>query len=138
MSARQPIRFVTVGAAGYAANVAMFTALHAADVPYVTASVIAYLIANALMYVANRHFTFGAASTGFWSGFLRYGLVGMLVAALNAATLAALVRVAGLAPTPGAAISVILITPVAFVLFRRIVFSDPPSGRSLTAAPPAT
>jgi putative flippase GtrA len=90
------------------------------------------------MYVANRHFTFGAASTGFWSGFLRYGLVGMLVAALNAATLAALVRVAGLAPTPGAAISVILITPVAFVLFRRIVFSDPPSGRSLTAAPPAT
>src|SRR5688500_8630572 len=122
MTARQPMRFVAVGAAGYAVNVALFAALHAGNMAYVPASVIAYLMSNALMYIANRQFTFGATSTGFWGGYLRYGLAGLLVAALNAATLTVLVRVAGVPPPPGAALSVLLITPVAFLLIRRCAF----------------
>lgn len=131
MNARQPIRFVTVGATGYVVNLALFAVLHEGDLPYVAASVIAYLVSNALMYVANRHFTFGAESVGLWGGYLRYGLVGLFVAAINAATLAILVNVAGLSPTFGAALSVLLGTPVAFVLIRRFAFGSADLGRHL-------
>ena len=123
MTTRQPIRFVAVGAAGYVFNLALFAVLHVRDVSCVAGSVIAYLASNALMYIANRHVTFGAASVGFWGGYLRYGLVGLFVAALNAATLAVLVSAAGLSATVGAALSVLLVTPVAFVLIRRFAFA---------------
>ena len=131
MTARQPIRFVAVGTAGHVVNLALFAVLHESNVPHVTASVVAYLVSNALMYLANRHLTFSAESIGFWSGYLRYGLIGVIVAGLNAAILAILVNVAGLSPTVGAGLSVLLITPIAFVLIRRFAFGFADSRRDL-------
>lgn len=92
-----------------------------------TASVLAYLASNALMYLGNRYFTFRLGHEGFWSAYLRYMLVGALVVGLNAGLLAALVEGTGIDPRLGQAISLLLITPVAFVLFKRWTFRLEPA-----------
>jgi putative flippase GtrA len=120
--AGQPIRFLVVGAAGYVVNLAIFAALIALEVEYVTASIVSYLVSNALMYLGNRYFTFRLGHDGFWSAYLRYILVGMVVVALNALVLAALVEGTGIDPRIGQAISLLVVTPVAYVLFKRWTF----------------
>jgi putative flippase GtrA len=124
MSARiaQPAKFVLVGAAGYAVNLLAFAWLYSLGTPYVQGSILAYLISNALMYLGNRYFTFRLDNHGFWGAYSRYLLVGCVVAGLNAALLAALVEGAGLDARAGQAISLLLVTPVAFVLFKRWTF----------------
>jgi putative flippase GtrA len=121
-AAAQPARFVLVGAGGYLVNLGVFALLHDAEVPYVANAVVSYGIANALMYLGNRYFTFRLGNEGFWSAYLRYLLVGVVVAALNAALLTLLVEGAGLDSRVGVAISLLLVTPVAFVLFKRWTF----------------
>ncbi len=120
--AAQPARFLVVGAAGYGINLATFAALVAADVGYVLASVISYLVSNALMYLGNRYFTFRLGNDGFWSAYARYLLVGLGVVALNAAVLALLVEGAGLDETLAQALSLLAVTPAAFVMFKRWTF----------------
>jgi putative flippase GtrA len=126
-TAAQPVKFLLVGAAGYGLNLLVFAGLHEASVPYAAASVAAYLIANAFMYAGNRYFTFGLGHDGFWRGYLRYLLVGLVVAALTASILALLVEVAGLPPTPGQALALLVVTPVAFGLIKRWTFQLGPS-----------
>jgi dolichol-phosphate mannosyltransferase len=118
----QPLKFLLVGASGYVVNLAVFAGLYAIGVPYVPASILSYAFANALMYLGNRYFTFRLGHEGFWSAYLRYMLVGMVVVGLNAAILAALVEGTGIDARLGQAISLLLITPVAFVLFKRWTF----------------
>jgi putative flippase GtrA/pimeloyl-ACP methyl ester carboxylesterase len=120
--AAQPLRFMGVGAAGYVATLAFFALLYGGGAPYAAASIAAYLAANALMYLGNRYFTFRLGHDGFWGAYGRYVLVGLLVAGLNASLLAVLVEQAGVCARLGQAISLLLATPVAFVLFRRWTF----------------
>jgi putative flippase GtrA len=54
-------------------------------------------------------------------------IVGAVVVALNAGILAALVQGTGIDPRLGQAISLLLITPVAFVLFKRWTFQIRPA-----------
>lgn len=122
MSVGQPARFLVVGAAGYAANVAAFAGLYELGVPYGAASVLAYLVSNLLMYVGNRYFTFRLGHAGFWGAYLRYVLVGLVVAALTAGVLAVLVEVAGVDARLGQALALLAVTPVAFVLIKRWTF----------------
>jgi len=122
VSAAQPIKFLIVGIGGYVANLGIFALIYGFGVPYIPASIISYFIANALMYFGNRYFTFGLGNDGFWSAYLRYMIVGAVVVALNAGILAALVQGTGIDPRLGQAISLLLITPVAFVLFKRWTF----------------
>lgn len=121
-AAGQPFRFLVVGAAGYLVNLAVFAALVGLDVEYVTASVISYFVSNALMYFGNRYFTFRLGHEGFWSAYARYIVVGAVVVALNAAVLALLVEGTGIDARVGQAVSLLLVTPVAFVLFKRWTF----------------
>jgi putative flippase GtrA len=121
-AAAQPARFLIVGAGGYVLNLALFALLHAKGVAYVVNSIISYFIANAVMYIGNRYFTFRLGHAGFWSAYLRYMVVGAMVAGLNAGILAALVQGTGIDSRIGVAISLLLITPVAFVLFKRWTF----------------
>ena len=107
-----------VGAGGYLANLAVFAGLHAIDTPYVPAAILSYLVANALMYLGNRYFTFRLGHEGFWAAYLRY----MVVTVLNAVILALLVEGTGIDSRLGLAISLLLITPVAYVLFKRWTF----------------
>lgn len=126
-AAAQPTKFLIVGAVGYVLNLAVFAALHSVGVAYVVNSVISYFIANAVMYVGNRYFTFRLGHDGFWSAYLRYLIVGAVVAGLNAGILAALVQGTGIDSRIGVAISLLLITPVAFVLFKRWTFRIRPA-----------
>ena len=125
--ASQPAKFLAVGTAGYAVNLLTFVALDAAGTPYAVASVLAYLVSNALMYVGNRYFTFRLGHEGFWAAYLRYVLVGLVVAGLAVAVLAFLVEFLGLDETLGQALALLVVTPVAFVLIKRWTFQLRPA-----------
>ena len=124
---RQPAKFVAVGAAGYVVNLAVFAALYALGTPYVAAAVASYFVSNVLMYLGNRYFTFRLGNDGFWAAYARYMLVGIVVVALNAAILAAIVEGTGLDARLAQAISLLLVTPVAFVLNKRWTFQLRPA-----------
>jgi putative flippase GtrA len=124
---KQPVKFVLVGAGGYVANLFAFAGLYAAGAPYLSASVAAYFLSNALMYVGNRYFTFGLDHQGFLGAYVRYVAVGIVVAALTALLLAALVEGVGVHPTLGQAVSLLLVTPLAFVLNKRWTFQLRPA-----------
>ena len=127
MSVSQPARFVLVGAGGYAVNVALFAVLYELGVPYVVDSVVSYFVSNALMYLGNRYFTFGLGHEGFWGAYARYVVVGAVVVTLNACVLALLVERGGLHATLGQGISLLLLTPVAFILNKRWTFQLEPT-----------
>jgi putative flippase GtrA len=120
--AARPARFLAVGAGGYVVNVATFALLVTAGVKYVPASAVSYLVSNALMYLGNRYFTFRLGHDGFWAAYLRYILVGLVVIAMNAAVLALLVEGVGLDETLAQALSLLAVTPPAYVLFKRWTF----------------
>jgi len=120
--AAQPLRFLTVGAGGYAVSLLAFAALYAAGTPYAIAAGATYVLSNALMYIGNRYFTFRLGHDGFWTAYARYLSVGLLVAGLNASLLTALVEGAGVDPHIGQAVALLLVTPPAFLLFKRWTF----------------
>lgn len=120
--AAQPARFLAVGAAGYVVNVATFAALVAAGVKYVFASVVSYVVSNVLMYLGNRYFTFRLGHEGFWSAYARYLLVGLVVVAMNVTVLTVLVEGLGIDETLAQALSLLIVMPPAFVMFKRWTF----------------
>ena len=123
----QPVKFVLVGAGGYVLNVCAFTALFVLGTQYAVASVSAYLLSNAAMYVGNRYFTFELSNEGFLAAYLRYALAGGIVAGLTAALLAVLVEGLGFDPRLGQALALAFVTPVAFVLIKRWTFGLQPA-----------
>ena len=120
--AAQPARFLVVGATGYGVNLLTFALLVGAGVKYVPASIVSYVVSNALMYIGNRYFTFRLGHEGFWAAYGRYLLVGVAVVAMNAAVLVVLVEGLGLDETLGQALSLLLVTPAAYVMFKRWTF----------------
>lgn len=118
----QPAKFIIIGAGGYVVNLAVFAALYRIGIPYIPGSILSYFASNALMYLGNRYFTFRLGHDGFWGAYLRYMLVGAIVAVLNAAVLALIVRGLHIDPRLGQAISLLVVTPVGFVLFKRWTF----------------
>lgn len=118
----QPAKFVVVGAGGYFMNLGIFSLLYAAHVPYLPGSILSYFLSNAAMYLGNRYLTFRLGHVGFWATYLRYMLVGGVVAGLNAGLLALAVEILHMDPRAGQALSLLLVTPVAFVLFKRWTF----------------
>jgi putative flippase GtrA len=118
----QPAKFVIVGAGGYLINLGIFAAFYELGMPYALNSVLSYFISNAFMYLGNRYFTFRLGHEGFWGAYLRYMLVGALVAGAVVGLLAILVDVAGIDPRLGQAIALLAVTPIAFVLFKRWTF----------------
>jgi putative flippase GtrA len=121
-AAAQPVKFLIVGAGGYVVNLGIFAGFLAAGLGYAPNSVLSYFLSNALMYLGNRYFTFRLGHEGFWGAYLRYMLVGGVVAGLNLGILAALVEGTGIDSRIGLAISLLLVTPAAFLLFKRWTF----------------
>lgn len=124
MSARipQPVKFVAVGTGGFLLNVAAFTLLFDLGAWYLAASVLAYLASNAAMYLGNRYFTFGLSHDGFLGAYVRYVVVGAVVAALTALLLAVLVEGLGVDPRIGQALALSVLVPLSFHLSRRFAF----------------
>src|SRR5262245_1783585 len=127
MRAAEPGKFVLVGTAGYFVNLGVFTALYGAGMSYLPASIVSYFVTNTAMYLGNRYFTFRLGHAGFWATYLRYLLTGAVVGGLAVGVLAALVEGTGIDPRLGQAISLLLITPIAFVLFKRWTFRIRPA-----------
>jgi putative flippase GtrA len=118
----QPLKFVLVGIGGFALNVLAFTLLFDLGTWYLAASVLAFMAANAAMYVGNRYFTFGLSHNGFLGAYLRYAVVGGVVAGLTALLLAGFVELLGVDPKVGQALALILLVPVSFLLSKRYAF----------------
>jgi putative flippase GtrA len=118
----QPAKFLIVGAGGYLINLGIFAAFYELGLPYAVNSVLSYFISNAFMYLGNRYFTFRLGHEGFWGAYLRYMLVGAVVAGAVVGLLAVMVDVAGIDPRLGQAIALLAVTPIAFVLFKRWTF----------------
>jgi putative flippase GtrA len=118
----QPLKFVLVGTGGFVLNVALFTVLFGLGTWYLGASVLAYLVSNAAMYLGNRYFTFGLAHSGLVRAYLRYLVVGGVVAGLTALLLAEFVEGLGMDPRPAQALALSLLVPLSFLLSRRFAF----------------
>ncbi len=129
MTARlaQPLKFLVVGTGGFVLNVCAFTVLFGIGTWYLAASVAAYLISNGAMYVGNRYLTFDLSHAGFVRAYLRYVVVGGIVAALTALLLAALVEGLGMDPRPGQALALTVLVPLSFVLSKRFAFQLTPA-----------
>ena len=74
------------------------------------------------MYVRNRYFTFGLSHDGFVGAYVRYLVVGAVVAGLTVALLAGFVEGLGLDPRPAQAFALSLLVPLSFVLSKRFAF----------------
>ena len=123
----QPLKFLLVGTGGFVLNVLAFTALFGLGTWYLAASVTAYLVSNAAMYVGNRYFTFGLSHDGFVRAYLRYLAVGGIVAGFTALLLAAFVEGFGIDPRTGQALALALLVPLSFLLSRRFAFQLRPA-----------
>jgi len=100
----------------------VFAALYGVGWSYVLASILSYFASNALMYLGNRYFTFRLGHEGFWHAYLRYMLVGAIVVGLNVGVLVIIVELLHIDARIGQASSLLVVTPVAFVLFKRWTF----------------
>ena len=118
----RPVKFVLVGAGGFVLTVLAFTVLFDLGAWYLAASVLAYLASNAAMYIGNRYFTFDLSHDGFVAAYVRYAIVGAVVAALTALLLAAFVEALGLDPRLGQALALSILVPLSFVLSKRFAF----------------
>ena len=118
----QPLKFLVVGTGGFVLNVCVFAVLFGFGTWYVAASVIAYLASNVAMYLGNRYFTFGLSHGGFVRAYLRYLVVGGVVAGLTALLLAAFVEGLGMDPRPAQALALSLLVPLSFALSKRFAF----------------
>jgi putative flippase GtrA len=103
-------------------NVLAFTVLFDLGAWYLAASVLAYLASNAAMYVGNRYFTFCLSHDGFLGAYVRYAVVGAVVAALTALLLAVFVERLGVDPRIGQALALSVLVPLSFLLSKRSAF----------------
>lgn len=111
----QLIRFCTVGASGYAVNLAVFIALlKGLDFHYLLAATCSFLVAVTNNYTWNRLWTFrGQRGHVAYQG-LRFLIVAIVALDANLLILHGLVQL-GLAKVLAQAIAIILVTPLNFV-----------------------
>jgi putative flippase GtrA len=118
----QPAKFLVVGVGGFVLNVGAFSVLFGLGAWYLAASALAYLLSNAAMYVGNRYFTFGLSHDGFVGAYVRYAVVGAVVATLTVVLLAGFVEGLGLDPRTAQALALTVLVPLSFVLSKRFAF----------------
>jgi len=110
------LRFAVVGASGYAVNLAVFTlSVHALELHFRTAAVLAFLVAVTNNFVLNRRWTFKVSHghAGFQAA--RFLFVSLAAFVVNLAVLEALVNGAGMAEVPAQAIAIAVATPCNFL-----------------------
>ena len=112
---KQLLRFLCVGASGYAVNLTVFAAcVHLIGIDYRLASVIAFLFGCANNFWWNRHWTFDAKHHHPGEQGLRFFLVSLLVFGFAYAMLVALVSTTGMDKVLAQAIANAAATPLSF------------------------
>ena len=110
----QLAKFCTVGATGYVVNLSVYAALLAADVHYLLAAALSFVVAVTNNYAWNRIWTFrGERGHVAYQG-LRFLVVALCALAANEVLLALFVW-NGLGKLPAQAIAIVLVTPINFV-----------------------
>jgi putative flippase GtrA len=111
----QLAKFCTVGATGYAVNLAVYTALlRWAGLHYLAAAVGSFAVAVANNYLWNRVWTFRGQRGHFAYQGLRFLVVSVLALGANLICLRILVAL-GLGKIVAQAIAIVLVTPLNFV-----------------------
>lgn len=112
----QLARFTAVGASGYVVNLATFAiCVHALDLDFRIAAVIAFLVAVTNNFWWNRHWTFDARAGHAGHQAARFLAVSIGAFLVNFAVLEVLVTVAGLKEVVAQAIAVAAATPCNFI-----------------------
>jgi putative flippase GtrA len=112
----QLARFTAVGASGYVVNLITFAiCVHALDLDFRIAAVIAFLVAVTNNFWWNRHWTFDARAGNAGQQAVRFLVVSVAAFGVNFAILEILVTVAGLKEVVGQAIAVAAATPCNFL-----------------------
>ena len=111
----QLAKFSTVGATGYAVNLAVYTALlHWGGLHYLAAAACSFAVAVTNNYTLNRVWTFRGQRGHFAYQGLRFLVVSLVALAANLVCLRLLVGV-GLDKVPAQAVAIVLVTPLNFV-----------------------
>ena len=119
-------RFCVVGASGYAVNLAVYAALLAAGMHYLTAAAIAFLVAAGSNYAWNRLWTFHTSAAPILPQGARALVVSALSLGANQLFLFAFVA-AGAGHLAAQAVAIVLATPFSFVANKLWAFAEPPA-----------
>jgi len=122
-TARQVRTFIAVGIVTAAVNLATFTALVLAGVPYLAAAVAGFALSTLTSYAGNRRYTFrvaGPPSPREAGLFLAVQVAGLLV---NLAVLTAGVELLGVAPIPSELVAALTQSTFTFLVNRRWTFN---------------
>src|SRR5215211_8041988 len=112
----QFVKFCTVGASGYAVNLAVFAfCVEVISLHHLGAATVAFVVAVMNNFWWNRHWTFqaGGGHAGFQAA--RFFTVSIAAFLFAAAMLELLVSVVGVAELPAQAISIVVATPLNFI-----------------------
>jgi dolichol-phosphate mannosyltransferase len=121
----QLVKFSIVGASGYVINLAVYTLLvHALDVHYILAAVLAFCVAVTNNFLWNRHWTFDARDGHMGFQAARFLTVSLMALGFNLIVLELLVGVAGVEKVPAQAIAVLAATPLNFIGNKLWSFGD--------------
>jgi dolichol-phosphate mannosyltransferase len=108
-------KFALVGVTGYVVNLTVFTLLvRGADVHYMVAAVLSFVVAVTNNYLWNRFWTFRGQRGHFYYQGLRFFVVSWCALAANLAVLRVLVGL-GVDEVAAQAIAIVLVTPINFV-----------------------
>lgn len=112
----QLVRFATVGASGYVANLAVFIAcVHLLGIDYRLSAVIAFVVSVINNFWLNRHWTFEARHDHPIFQGVRFFAVSLLAFGFTYAVLVALVSGAGVSKVVAQAIAIAAGTPLSFL-----------------------
>lgn len=118
----QLLRFVAVGAVGFAVGLAVLTGLHGlAGINYLAAYVASFFAANAAGYLLNAYFTFAARSVDH-GGAARYMIINAIMLGLNTVALKLLVERAHIWYVTAAIILAVAATPLTFAAHRLLTY----------------
>jgi putative flippase GtrA len=121
----QLARFTAVGASGYVVNLITFAlCVHALDLDFRIAAVIAFLVAVTNNFWWNRHWTFDARSGHAGHQAARFLAVSIAAFAVNFVVLEILVTGAGLKEVVAQAIAVATATPCNFIGNKLWTFTE--------------
>jgi len=122
----QFVRFCTVGASGYAVNLAVYAALLAAGLHYLASAAFAFLVAAMSNYAWNRAWTFRTSGAPVLGQCARALTVSALSLGANQLFLLVLVA-SGAGHLAGQAVAIVLATPFSFAANKLWAFAE--SGR---------
>jgi putative flippase GtrA len=124
----QLAKFCTVGAVGYAVNLAVYSTLVSAGLHYNLAAACSFLVAVTNNYTWNRLWTFRGQRGHVGYQGLRFFVVSLLALAANELLLTAFVA-GGMGKVVAQAIAVVLVTPINFVGNKLWSFRTPLAAR---------